>query len=217
MKTALLGVAGAGLFLAGVVLAKSSHSEPSQVVTTPSGRTYVAPPPVHMTERDRRDPDPVVRARALAQVTDSPTLLEASRDPSPEIGLRATAELGKLYANGELPASELIARIRDRSLDEKVRGMAMNGLGMVRAPEAAALFVDQLAHGEPVERRTAAVLLMNQDEAVAVPALIAALGDGDEYVASNANEALVHLARGKNLGMDANAWRSYWQSRNVRP
>lgn len=214
MKAALLIAAGGGLFLAGVVLARQTHSETPVVA---SGKTYVAPPPVKMTERDRRDPDVRVRARAMATVTDPPTLLEASRDPSPEIGMRATAELGKLYASGELPASELIARIRDRGLDAKVRGMAMNGLGMVRSPEAATLFVDQLSHGDPVERRTAAVLLMNQEEDAAVPALIAALSDRDEYVASNANEALVHLARGKDLGMDAGAWRTYWQSRNVRP
>jgi len=216
VKAALLIAAGGGLFFAGVVLARSTH-EASPVATTAAPRGYVAPPPVVMTERDRRDPDVRVRARAMATVTDPPTLLEASRDPSPEVGLRATAELGRLYAAGELPAGELIARIRDRRLDEKVRGMAMNGLGMVRSPEAATLFVDQLSHGDAVERRTAAVLLMNQDEDAAVPALIAALSDRDAYVASNANEALVHLARGKDLGMDAGAWRSYWQSRNVRP
>ena len=223
IKVALLGAAGAGLFFAGVVLARSTHETPvaplAPVVTTASGRTFVAAPKVvsPTPERDLHDPDPRVRAAAVADTTDAQLLLAASRDPSPEVGLRATDELGKLYAQGQLPASELIARIQDPSLDPKVRNIAMNGLGIVRTPEAGALLVESLAHGDPVERRTAAVLLMNQDAETAVPALITALADVDTYVASNANEALHHLARGRDFGSDASAWRSWWQSRTVRP
>lgn len=226
----LLGVAGAGLFCAGVVLARTSASTSTPdtttgpraaIATTPTGRVSVAPPvlarPASELPTDLHDPDPRVRYSALSDVIrdggDRQILLAASRDTSPDVGLRATAELGKLYAQGAIPASELVARVRDRALDEKVRGMALNGLGALPSTDAMAVLVELLAHGETVERRTSAALLMNQELAVAVPALISALADTDEYVRGNAVEALRHLARGRDYGTDANAWRSWWQSR----
>ena len=56
-----------------------------------------------------------------------------------------------------------------------------------------------------------------QSADVAVPALIGALADADDYVRGNALESLKRLARGRDYGTDANAWRSWWQSRIVAP
>ena len=64
-----------------------------------------------------------------------------------------------------------------------------------------------------MERRTAAILLAHQDPELAVPALIGALGDADEYVRSNAVEALRARSRGREFGLDAAAWRAWWQAR----
>jgi hypothetical protein len=228
----LLGVAGAGLFCAGVVLARTStpSSQPevaprAAVVTTPSGRTSVAPPAIPRATSalagDLHDADPHVRAAAVADVArdggDVQVMLAASRDPSPDVALRAMAELGKLYAQGAIPAAELVSRARDRALDEKVRGMALNGLGVVPSTDALNVLGDLALHGGDAERRTAAILLANQDPNAAVPVLIAALGDADEYVRSNASSSLQHLAHGRDYGADANAWRSWWQSRIVKP
>ena len=47
----------------------------------------------------------------------------------------------------------------------------------------------------------------------AVPALIRALADADEYVRMNAVESLKHFARGRDFGQDAAAWLRWWQSR----
>ncbi len=233
MKTShlALGVLGAGLFCGGAYLARSSSATP--VATTPAAAPIVAAarvsPPVLPPHRssatlaaDLRDPDPKVRAVAIADVASDPdadprVLLVASRDPEIAVALRATAALGKLYARGAVPASELVTRSTDRALDTKVRTMAMNGLGGIPSAEAATLFTDLVAHGDPIERRSAALQLANQDPEIAVPVLIAALGDTDEVVRGNSVDALRRLGRGRDYGSDANAWRSWWQSRIVTP
>ena len=216
----LLGVAGAALFAAGAYLARTSSATPApvaKVVTTPSGRTFVAAPPAaprtpSALVADLHDADARVRRTAVAEVDDPQLLLEASRDPDLGVGLRATAALGKLYAQGAIPARELVVRIDDHRLDEKVRAMAANGLGIVPSPEGAAQLA-KMASGDVLERREAAALLQHQDASAAVPAELPLLADADEYVREAARASLVHLARGRDFGDDANAWRAWWQTR----
>ncbi|MBW3609591.1 MAG: hypothetical protein KY463_14875, partial [Actinobacteria bacterium] len=96
-------------------------------------------------EQDLRDPDPKVRraaAREAAKDGDAKLLLEASRDRDQEVAITATDGLGKLHARGELPASELIARVVDKAIDERVRVSAINGLGVVASPEASKTLVE---------------------------------------------------------------------------
>jgi len=227
-------VAGAALVGVGAYLARASASSPAVASPAPTVETRRPTPasphravpspvlqhaaPVPGLAADLRDADPHVRRAATAELARDPeadpkALLVASRDPDLEVSVVATIALGKLYASGELPASELVARIQDHGLPAKLRAGALNGLGTVATAETAALFADLVAHGDSLDRRSAAALLARQDPAVAVPALIAALGDADEYVRGNAVESLRRFARGRDYGTDANAWRSWWQTR----
>lgn len=161
--------------------------------------------------------DPRVRRAAIREAArdpdlDSAILLGASRDPDLEVGITAMIALGKRYAEGVLPATEIIARARDRSLDDRVRVSALNAVGVIAAPEAAALLVELIAHGSVLERATAAILLVHQDPELAMPALIGALGDADEQVRANALEALRTRSRGRDFGTDAAAWQAWWRS-----
>jgi HEAT repeat protein len=168
---------------------------------------------------DLSDADPRVRRAAVRELAaaggaDPALLLAASRDPDLEVGVTAVEALGKLHADGQVPAQELIARATDRKLDERVRISALNGLGLVPSAEAASLLVDLASRGDVGERRTAAILLVHQEPAAAVPALINLLGDADEYVRSNALESLRARARGRDFGTDAGAWRAWWAARS---
>jgi HEAT repeat protein len=95
-----------------------------------------------------------------------------------------------------------------------VRGAAIKGLGVGASPDRAAALADLLARGTDIDRRSAAIVLVHQDPAVAVPALISALGDADDVVRSNARESLRAIARGRDLGPDAAAWSRWWQARS---
>ena len=180
---------------------------------TLSSRTTVATPGL---AADLNASDPKIRRAAIREAArdanvDPAILLTASRDPDLEVGFTAMTALGTRYADGSVPASELIARATDRGLNDRVRGSALNGLGVVAAPAAAALFVDLLAHGNVMERATAAILLVHQDPDVAIPALIAALGDADDHVKANALESLRSRSRGRDFGTDAAAWQAWWR------
>ena len=168
-------------------------------------------------EEDLRDPDPKVRRAAVREAAkdggDAQLFLAASRDRDQEVAILATEALGKLHARGEVPASEMIARVVDKSIDERVRVSAINGLGVVASPEAAQTLVELVARGDTFERRSAAILLVHQDLELAVPALITALGDADAVVRTNALESLRTRARGRDFGLDASAWRTWWHSR----
>jgi hypothetical protein len=167
---------------------------------------------------DLRDSDPLVRRNAIAELAasgaaDPRVLVEASRDADLNVAVAATEGLGALYRDGRVLASELVART-NRSAPEKVRVAAINGLGTVATPDSATALIDLLAHGSEIERRSAAIVLVHQDPALAVPALIAALRDNDDNVRINAREALRTIARGRDLGADADAWSRWWQSRS---
>jgi HEAT repeat protein len=206
-------------------LATTATSSPSPATT----RARVPALPVRTTVA-RADPglaadltaaDPKIRRAAVHEVArsselDAAALLVASRDPDLEVGMVATQALGKLYAEGQVPLQELVARASDRNLNERVRQTALNGFGQIANADAAAVLVDLLARGDVRERRTAAALLANQDPALAVPALIRALGDSDEYVRLQALDALRARSRGRDFGTDAGAWQNWWQSRSRR-
>jgi HEAT repeat protein len=186
---------------------------------TPAPRLAAHSPADPGLAADLSDADPKVRRAAVRELAAAPDadpalLLAASRDPDLQVGVTATEALGKLHAGGAVPARELVARATDHKLDERVRVSALNGLGLVPSPEAAALLVELAARGDLGERRTAAILLSHQELAAAVPALIALLGDADEYARSNALESLRARARGRDFGTDAAAWRAWWAARS---
>ena len=231
----LLGVGAATLLAAGVYLGRSSTSAappppaPSPVAsaaTAPPSRARVPVPTLapHRTKAtpalaaDLADGNPRVRAAALRDAANDPDadpaiLLAASRDADVNVAMVATDLLGKRYAEGAVPVKEMLDRARDRSLHARVRTGALNGLGVVAAPEAASLLSDLLAHGDLLERRSAAILLVHQDPEVAVPSLIGALGDADEVVRANALDTLRTRSRGRDFGRDAAAWQAWWQAR----
>ena len=166
-----------------------------------------------LAARDPRIRRAAVRELAESSDPDPAVLLAASRDPDLDVGAISTHALGKLYADGRVPLRELVARATDRGLNERVRARALNGLGLVENADAAAVLIELLRGGDALERRTAAALLARQDIALAVPALIRALGDADEYVRANAVDALKARSRGRDFGTDAGAWQEWWRSR----
>jgi len=204
----------------------AAHAE-AQPRTATLPRTQAVPEPTLAPKRsepsralaaDLVDADPKIRRAAVREVArdrdaDPAALLAASRDPDLEVGVLATEGLGRLHAAGALPAAELIARAGDHALNERVRLTAINGLGTVPSPEAAAYLADLLARGDTFERVNAAILIGHQDLEIAVPVLIRALGDGDEHVRANALESLKTRSRGRDFGTDAAAWQAWWQSR----
>lgn len=235
---------GAGLWLGRATSgsppapAPAAASSPSPISAVPRAAAVAAPAPpaprpapaprlpVRSTApsdpglvADLSDGDPRVRRAAVRELArdrdaDPALLLAASRDPDLQVGVTAIEALGKLHARGEVPVQELIARATDRRLDERVRVGALNGLGQVSSSEAARLLVELASRGDVGERRTAAILLSHQDPAAAVPALIGLLGDADEYVRGNALESLRARSRGRDFGMDAGAWRAWWDARS---
>jgi len=202
-------------------------AEPVATVAPPAARPQVAARPV----LPRRSPSPArglaadlissdanIRRAAVAEVArssdaDPQVLLAASKDPEPGIAGTAFVALGKLYADGQVPAADMISRARDRSVHARVRPLAINALGAVVNPEGANTLAAMVATGDVGERRAASAALAIQDPEIAVPALIRALSDADEYVRDNALNGLKANSRGRDFGTDAGAWQAWWQSR----
>jgi hypothetical protein len=221
---------GAGIWLGGQhasaqqpqVTAKLEHGTSSTQVTRPAlptvTRSATTKAPMPGLAADLRDPDPQVRRNAIAELAqsgaaDPQTLLAASRDANLDVALAATEGLGTLYRNGAINASDLVARATDPNAPAKVRVVAINGLGTTASPESAAALASLLRSPDDYARRSAAILLVHQDPAVAMPALIAALRDTDDNTRANAHESLRTLARGRDLGDDAAAWQRWWAER----
>lgn len=154
-----------------------------------------------------------LREAAESGAVDTPSLLEASRDPDLEVAIVATGALGGLYARGQLAPGELIAIGRNRSVHEKVRATAFSALGSIPTREGGELLAEMLARGDLLERRIASGMLRNQYPAIAAPALIDALSDSDEHVRSQALDSLRAHSRGHDFGADAAAWRAWWSAR----
>lgn len=160
--------------------------------------------------------DPRIRRAAVTEAArgeaDPQVMLAASRDSEIDVARTAVASLNQLYADGKVGPKEMIALATDRSIPDRTRILAINGVGSVSSPEAATMLVKMLASGSEMERRSAAALLGNQDPEVAIPALTASLSDQDEYVRLQALDSLKLLSRGRDFGTDAGAWRAWWQS-----
>jgi hypothetical protein len=239
-NTLMLAAAAAGLLGAGVWLGRSAASRSAAAALAPAESRAGATVPIpaaSSTARvqspalarrsanasrallaDLRDADPKVRRAAIREVVrggepDPELLKTASRDGDLEVAVTATSGLARLLARGELPVHELITRATDHALDERVRTTALNAFAEVPSPESAALLVDLAARGDVFERTSAAILLVHQDEALAMPALIRLLGDQEERVRENALEALRSRSRGRDFGTDIAAWQAWWQSR----
>ena len=239
MKAIVLGLGATALLGGGLWLARSS-SEPAPVAATATptsvrSAAISVPAPAARAARmpvlqprgtvatpglaaDLGDADPKVRRAAIREAARDPqldpaVLLAASRDRDLDVGIAATIALGKRYAEGDVPAGELIARVTDRGLNDRVRLTALNAIGLVASADGAALLVDLVAHGSPLERASAAILLVHQDPELAMPALIGALADTDELVRVNALDSLRARSRGRDFGTDAPAWRAWWQAR----
>jgi HEAT repeat protein len=225
-----IAVLGAGIWIGRATQSKAELPAPQAELmgTVADGVTrelaFTAKPPVLQRAQvapdlaaDLKDPDPKVRSIALRDALKDGASAEvfrtAVRDRDLAVGMAAANGLAKAHARGEITTQELVAIVTDKSLQEKVRVEAINGLAAPSADAARAL-VDLVHRGDTVEKRSAAILLMQQDSEVAVPALIDALGDSDERVRANAAEALRRKARGRDFGTDAGAWRAWWQSRS---
>ncbi|MBA3456518.1 MAG: hypothetical protein H0T42_25745 [Deltaproteobacteria bacterium] len=236
--TLLLGLAAVALVGGGLWLRSSAATAdaPAPPVAQVQSAAIPAPPEAPAATRAARSPalpsrttvatpgltadltaaDPRIRRAAIREAArdsdlDSAVLISASRDPDLEVGITAMIALGKRYAEGTLPVTEMIARASDRGLNDRVRVSALNAIGVVATPEAAALLVDLIGHGTVMERGTAAILLVHQDPELAMPALIGALGDADDHVRANALEALRTRSRGRDFGTDAAAWQAWWR------
>lgn len=220
---ALLGV---GIWLGGQRAAADQPHVASQVERTQPALRVTRPvmpasakPAMPGLDRDLRDPDPRVRRNAIAELAasdaaDPATLLAASRDANVDVALSATEGLGTLYRDGTLDADKLGALATDPNAPAKVRVVAINGLGLVPSPESAAVLAELVHSPDALAKRSAAILLVHQDPAIAVPALIGALRDPDENTRANARESLRTLARGRDLGDDAGAWQRWWAERS---
>ncbi len=159
--------------------------------------------------------DPKIRRAAVTEAArdaDPQVMLTASRDGDAEVARTAIASLNKLYAEGQIEPKEMIGVATDLSIPDRTRLLAINGVAAVASPEGAAMLVKMLG-GTTLERRAASASLGGQDPEVAAPALIAALSDGDEYVRLQAADSLKLLSRGRDFGLDAGAWQSWWQAR----
>jgi HEAT repeat protein len=237
-QLALLGVGAGVLVAAGIWLGHATKAAPAAPgpLAAPSIASAAiaaprAPALAHATgaagpavapglAQDLHDRDPKIRVAAMRELVasdarDPATLLAASHDADLGVAIVATIGLGDLYREGQVSAHDMAARITDHALPEKVRVAAMNGFGVIATPEAAALFTELVAHGADIDRRSAAILLQHQAATTAVPALIAALADSDEYVRMNAVESLRSFARGRDFGTDAAAWQRWWTTRST--
>ena len=233
-QLAILG-AGAGVLLtAGIWLGHATKEAPSVAASraAPSIAIAIAAPRAPALAhaagpavapglaQDLHDRDPKIRVAAMRELVasdakDPATMLAASHDADLGVAIVATIGLGDLYREGQVSAHDMAARITDHALPDKVRVTAMNGFGVIATPEAGALFTELVAHGADIDRRSAAILLQHQAATTAVPALIAALADSDEYVRMNAVESLRSFARGRDFGTDAAAWQRWWTTRST--
>lgn len=163
--------------------------------------------------REMHDPNPAVRQVAvedLARNGSVESLADAVSDPDVGVGFRAGELLGELYRKGQVPVEVMIEKASDASINFKARMGVLSALSMTPNKKAATYLLNLLETGIPEERRMAAGMIGYQGSESAVPALIDALDDQDEWVRYNANEALQHLSRGRDFGQNRAAWQAWW-------
>lgn len=167
--------------------------------------------------RDLADPDPRARGAALRTIEQAPAaewvdeVEGAMRDSNPSVSATAADVLGRLYQEHLVEPRRMVEHYRDGALPFRTRSALLSGFGQQPTDEAAQLLLELARSTDERERRAAAILLANQEPRVAVPALIEALGDRDEWVRANARESLTRLARGRDYGEDVAAWRAWWE------
>lgn len=226
MKKALLVALLAALAGVAFWISRQTDDDPAPapvavtpVVERPAGsvaaRPKLARPPAQIAA-DLTSLDAKVRRSAVREAArneDARALLAAARDADLGVARTAIGVLNKLAASGKVELRDMISLATDRSMNDGSRGLAINGVGAIKHPDAAAMLIEMLATGTELERRSAATLLARQEPEVAVPPLITALSDRDELVRTQAVESLKVLSGGSDFGTDAGRWRAWWQSR----
>lgn len=237
MRRVLLVAAGLAVAVAAGLAIRSGGSPRGSASASPEPATPVERAPVVRQARapalpavSRRRPavaglaadlvaaDPNIRIAAVREVARDPdgdpqALLVAGRDPDPSVAGIALGSLGTLHADGRVATADLVALARDTAGRPRLHTMALNALGTVPSTEAATYLAGLAGSTDVGVRRAATALLGSQPPDDAIPALIRALGDDDEYVRDNARNGLRGLSRGRDFGADAGAWQAWWQAR----
>jgi hypothetical protein len=198
---------------------------PPPAAPPPRGAAARPPPQretVDLALIEVRDDDPAVRAHSVLVLGRAKTpeaaaaLLETVRDPDPNVSTMSAMQLDEAYQAGLVSFEQMHTLATDLNLGPGAHFAAFAGLAKVADPRAAEFLLERLKNGTGEERRTAAGMLQHQGAAIAVPALIEALGDGEQWVRYNANEQLRALARGRDYGEDAAAWSRWWAQEQAR-
>lgn len=166
--------------------------------------------------QDLTDPSPSVRLKAIQEVAADPTPEAVARveaalnDADLSVSATAGRVLGELYERDLVPAQTLIEKVSDPVLPLKSRGGMLSALAGKPSPDVLPFLLERLRNGQPEERRMLAGTIGYQGVQIAVPALLDALGDPDEWVRYNAAEALTYISRGRNFGSDRGEWEAWW-------
>ena len=160
------------------------------------------------------DPDAKVRQQAihaLARFRATEAMASCrgmlAGDKEPTVRSTAAAFLGEVQSPLNGPA--LVEALGDT--DERVRVAVVTSLGKLDWQESAGDLMGRLEDPSEMVRETAVIALGKLKAQVAVPALIEMLDQEDEVPASRIREALTAIT-GKNFGIDAEPWRSWYQS-----
>jgi hypothetical protein len=192
---------------------ESAPTAPARRAAPAAAAGRSAPVPRPDLDEKLRHPDPIVRARVLSRGSaDDATVLAMLRDTDVSVAAVAGEQVVRRYRDGAFSTSELAGLYQDTRLDLKPRIAILNGLAEKADPEVAELLGRTLAGGDVEERRAAANLIAFQDHTAAVPRLIAALADEDQWVRSNAGDSLRNIADGEDFGHDAAAWTRWWSA-----
>ncbi|MBI2891524.1 MAG: HEAT repeat domain-containing protein [Nitrospirae bacterium] len=173
-------------------------------------------------ELDLSDADPGVRLQAIESLAESPTpeaiesIARSMSDADQAVSFNAGQKLGELYLKGDAPRSLLIERARNRMLRFEDRMGVLSALCRKPDPDVQPFLLSVLKTGAAEERRLVAGMLGYQGPDVAVPPIIEALEDSDEWVRNNAAEALRHISRGRDFGLNRAAWEAWWRQASER-
>ncbi len=170
---------------------------------------------------DLHDGDPAVRHNALWQQMREDTreaglaILEALRDPAPQVSEAAALGAGHALQAGTVTAAEVVALVRLPDLPTKTHLLLLSSLGSVQSAEGTQLLLELARSGTAQERSGAVLSLGNQGVALAAPALVAALADEDDMVWHMAHDQLLRLGQGRDFGRDQDKWRAWLEAQGV--
>ena len=158
-----------------------------------------------LQDEDEDEECRILSAGALASIGAAavPALIAALQDDDKWVRLHAASALGNIGADAKEAVPALASTCQDD--DEDVRGSAVKALGLIGGGDAVSALIIALQDDDYDVRDNAAaglVLIGPDDAKEAVPALIAALQDGD---VRNAASALASIAKGlqDNRSVDA--------------